>query len=216
MNETKLNSIKFLLADDHNIVRQGMQIIIEDLIEDSDIYHASSMQQVLEQVKLRPLDIIVLDAQFPDGNCLSLIPEIKRLQSEVKILIFSSFDEENYSLKFIKAGADGFLSKLSEEQEIRQAIIQIIEKGKYYPVITQKLLELSVHNPALLNPLSQLSERELQIAELYSKGYGNLEIANHLSLRQNTVSTFKKRIFEKLNVENLADLIELMKTHSGF
>ena len=213
MNEPQQNRLKFLIADDHNIVRQGMQMIIEDLMENFDIYHASNLRQISEQIRCHSIDIAILDAQFPDGNCLSLIPEIKRLQPELKILIFSSFNEEDYALKFITAGTNGFLSKLSEESEIRDAILQIIEIGKYYSPLTQKLLELSAHNPNLLNPLNQLSDRELQIAELYAKGYGNLEIANQLSLRQNTVSTFKKRIFEKLNVENIVDLIKLVKTH---
>jgi len=211
--KTSRNSIQFLLADDHNIVRQGIQFIIEDLIEDCEIYHASSIQQIREQIQQNPIDIAILDAQFPDGNSLSVIPEIRKLQPEIKILIFSSFEEENYSLKFINAGANGFLSKLSEEPEIRKAVSAMIENGEYFPALTQKLLELSVRNPDLLNPLKPLSERELQIAELLAKGFGNLEIANELSLKQNTVSTFKKRIFEKLNIENLVDLIDLMKIH---
>lgn len=206
-------SIKFLLADDHNIVRQGIKLIIGDLIEDCQIYHASSIQQIREQIKLNPIDFAILDAQLPDGNCLSLIPEIRQLQPDMKILMFTSFDEENYSFKFINAGANGFLSKLSEESEIRQAISQLMEKGEYYSPLTQKLLKISERNPDILNPLSQLSERELQIAVLYSKGYGNLEIANSLSLKQNTISTFKKRIFEKLNIETLVDLINLMEIH---
>lgn len=210
---TSGNSIKFLLADDHNIVRQGIGFIVEELVEDCEIYHASSIQQIRRQIEQNQIDIAILDAQFPDGNSHSLIQEIKKLQPEIKILIFSSFEEENYSLKFINAGADGFLNKLSEETEIKKAIQEIIEKGEYYPAFTQKILELSFKNPDLLNPLNQLSEREIQIAELYVKGYGNLEIANALSLKQNTISTFKKRIFEKLNIKNLVDLIDLMKIH---
>lgn len=213
MNQSEKKSVTFLLADDHNIVRQGIQFVIEDLVEDCRIFHASSIQQILENVKQTPIDIAILDAQFPDGNSLSVIPEIKKLQPKIRILIFTSFEEENYSLKFINAGADGFLSKLSEETEIRKAISEMLENGKYFPPFTQKLLELSARNPNLLNPLNQLSERELQVAELLAKGFGNLEIANELSLKQNTVSTFKKRIFEKLNIENLVDLIDLMKIH---
>lgn len=213
MNKSEHKSIKFLLCDDHNIVRQGIQFIIEDIVEDAEIHHASDLQQILNHITSNPVDIVILDAQFPDGNSLSIVAKIKLLQPGIKILIFTSFDEENYSLKFIKEGADGFLSKLSEEPEIRNAILEIIEKGKYLPPFTQKLLQLSVHHPELLNPLNQLTERELEIAELYAKGYGNLEIANSLSLRQNTVSTFKKRIFEKLKVGTLVDLIDLMKIH---
>lgn len=206
-------SIKFLLGDDHNIVRQGLQFVIEDVVENTEIIHASSLEQILNQVKSNSFDIAILDAQFPDGNSLSIISEIKQIQPEIKILIFTSFEEENYSLKFINEGANGFLNKLSEEAEIQNAIQEMIEKGKSFPPFTQKMLQLSDHQVALLNPLNQLTERELEIAVLYAKGLGNLEIANSLSLRQNTVSTFKKRIFEKLKVETLVDLIDLVRTH---
>ena len=206
-------SIKFLLGDDHNIVRQGLQFVIEDVVENTEIVHASSLEQILNQIKSNSFDIAILDAQFPDGNSLSIISEIKQIQPEIKILIFTSFEEENYSLKFINEGADGFLNKLSEEGEIQNAIQEMIEKGKSFPPFTQKMLQLSDHQVALLNPLNQLTERELEIAVLYAKGFGNLEIANILSLRQNTVSTFKKRIFDKLKVETLVDLIDLVRTH---
>lgn len=206
-------SIKFLLGDDHNIVRQGLQFVIEDVVESTEIIHASSLEQILNQIKSNSFDIAILDAQFPDGNSLSIISEIKQIQPEIKILIFTSFEEENYSLKFINEGADGFLNKLSEEAEIQNAIQEMIEKGKSFPPFTTKILQLSDQQVALLNPLNQLTERELEIATLYAKGLGNLEIANSLSLRQNTVSTFKKRIFDKLKVETLVDLIDLVRIH---
>lgn len=206
-------SIKFLLGDDHNIVRQGLQFIISDVVENPEIIHASSLEQILEQIKSNSFDIAILDAQFPDGNSLSIIAEIKQIQPEIKILIFTSFEEENYSLKFINEGADGFLNKLSEEIEIQKAIQEMIEKGSSFPPFTTKMLQLSDEHIALLNPLNQLTERELEIAILYAKGYGNLEIANSLSVRQNTVSTFKKRIFDKLKVETLVDLIDLVRKH---
>lgn len=206
-------SIKFLLGDDHHIVRQGLQFIVEDVVENVEIIHASSLEQILNQIKSNLFEIAILDAQFPDGNSLSIIAEIKKLQPQIKILIFTSFEEENYSLKFINEGANGFLNKLSEESEIQNAIQEMIEKGSSFPAFTAKMLQLSDEHIALLNPLNQLTERELEIAILYANGLGNLEISNQLSLRQNTVSTFKKRIFEKLKVSTLVDLIDLIRTH---
>ncbi|HLV23426.1 MAG TPA: response regulator transcription factor [Moheibacter sp.] len=213
MNSSEQKTLKFLLADDHTIVRQGMQMVVEDLVENHEIYTASSLQQIREQINQHQFDIAILDAQMQDGNCISVIPEFKKLQPNVKIMVFTSFEEENYSLKFIEAGADGFLSKLSEESEIENAVSELINTGKYFPPFTRKLLEISADDRALLNPLNRLSERELEIAELYAKGFGNLEIANALDLKQNTVSTFKKRIFEKLKVESLVDLVELIRIH---
>lgn len=203
----------FLIADDHTIVRQGMQIAIEDTIDNFEIFTASSISQIHEQLEKNPIDIAILDAQLQDGNSFSIIPQIKKKYPKIKILIFTSYDEENYALKFIEAGADGFLSKLSEESEIKKAITQMVEKGKYLPPFTQKILDLSAQETDFLNPLNRLSEREIQIAELYAKGLGNLEIANILDIKQNTVSTYKKRIFDKLKINTWVELIELIKKH---
>ncbi len=205
---------KFLLGDDHHIVRQGLELVIEDLHENAQIIHASSLQQIREYAGDQPFDYAVLDAQFPDGNSLHLIPELKHLQPELKIMVFTSFEEEDHALKFLDAGADGFLSKLSTETEIRNALEKMVQEGFYHSEIIRKLKKISARNPKLINPLHQLSERELQIAELYALGHGNLEISNALSLKPNTISTFKKRIFEKLNVQNMLELAEIVKTHA--
>lgn len=205
--------IRFLLGDDHNIVRHGIAIVVDEIFPDSEIYHASSLQQVMEEVKSKPIEIAIIDAQFPDGNSLSILPEIRSLNPDIKILIFTGSEENLHALKFINAGANGFLSKLSEEEEIRQAVLSMVEKGEYISDATQNLLIQSAQNRNLINPLYNLTNRELQIAEMYAEGYGNLEIANNLNIKQNTVSTIKKNIFDKLKIENLVELIDLIKTH---
>lgn len=202
--------ITFLIADDHSMIRQGLVFIIEDLDIDYEIIQTSSISGILETIKNKPIDIAIIDVHFPDGNSLNILQEIRKLNSEIKILIFTGVDENAHALKFIKAGANGFLGKLSEEEEIQQAIQKIINTGEYISPITQAAILNSIQNPSLFNPLASLTEREMQIAKLYAKGLGNLEIANQLDIKQNTVSTQKKRIFEKLKIENIVELIELM------
>lgn len=180
---------------------------------DFDVHRASTLQKALESIKANRIDIAIIDAHFPDGNSLSILSEIKNIRPETKILIFSGIDENTQSLKFINAGANGFLSKLSEEEDVKKAIFEIIQKGEYISPTTQALLMSSLRNKNLINPLLSLTERELQIAEMYAEGLGNLEIANKLDIKQNTVSTLKKRIFDKLGVDNFVELIELMKDH---
>ncbi len=205
--------INFLLADDHSMIRLGLVFMIEDIGLSCEIFHASNLRQVLEIVKTTPIDIAIIDAHFPDGNSLSVLPEIRKIIPEIKILIYTGIDEQTHSLKFINAGANGFLSKLNEEDEIKQVILKIYRDGEYLSPKTQSLLMNSLRNPNLINPLSNLTEREMEIAELYTKGFGNLEIANQLDIKQNTVSTLKKRIFEKLKIENIVELIALIKEH---
>ncbi|MDR4890674.1 MULTISPECIES: response regulator transcription factor [unclassified Chryseobacterium] len=205
--------IIFLLADDHSIVRQGMEIVISDIVPHAKIYQTSSLHQVLEIIESKGVEMAVIDAHFPDGNSLHILPQMKSVNPDLKILIFTGLEEELHGLKFIKAGANGYLSKLSEEEEVREAITAFIEKGEYFSDLLRDLLVQFVYNPDLISPLNSLTKRELQIAELYAEGYGNLEISNSLNIKQNTVSTIKKNIFEKLKIENMVELVDLVKTH---
>lgn len=211
MREVENNVIKWLIADDHSIVRQGVELLILEKYPDSIILHASCLQHIKESLLAQKPDILILDAQFPDGNAINFLPEIKSLCVSTKILIFTSSDEEKYVLRFLDAGADGFLSKICEEEQIQFAILNMVNEGNYLSSLAQKLLLTSVQNPQSFHPLSKLSERELQIAKLFAEGYGNLEIANDLDIKQNTVSTVKKRIYNKLNVNTMIELVDMIR-----
>jgi DNA-binding NarL/FixJ family response regulator len=213
MTPLESKSINFLLADDHSLIRQGVVFIIEEMELDCEIYQASNLHQTLEFINKFPIDIAIIDANFPDGNSLNVLPEIKKISPDTKILIFTGIDEGPQSLKYLTAGANGFLSKMNDEEEIKDAILKMVNSGAYISPITQALLIDSIRNPAVSNPLLLLTERELQIAKMYAEGQGNLEIANSLDIKQNTVSTLKKRIFDKLEIENIVELIELIKDH---
>lgn len=207
------NKTTFLLADDHSLIRHGLVFVLEDLEIDCEIIQASNLQQILECSRDRKIDFAIIDAYFPDGNSLNILPEIRKENPHIKILIYSGIDENTQSLRFLNVGANGFLSKLSEEEEIQRAVRKIYEEGEYLSPTTLTLLMSSAKDRNTINPLFRLTERELQIAELYANGLGNLEIANQLDIKQNTVSTLKKRIFEKLNIENIVELSELIKGH---
>lgn len=213
MNQPDNKPVSFLLADDHSLIRQGIVFLLDDLGFDYEVFHASTLHQLKECIKANRVTIAIIDAHFPDGNSLTVLPEIIKSSPETKILIFTGIDENMHALKFLNAGAHGFLSKLNEEGEIRNAILRIMEHGEYISQETQVLLMGSLHNRGLINPLLCLSARERQIAELYAEGYGNLEISNRLDIKQNTVSTLKRRIFEKLDIENMVELVILVKNH---
>ncbi|WP_336690201.1 MULTISPECIES: response regulator transcription factor [unclassified Chryseobacterium] len=213
MSELNSASVNVLLADDHSLIRQGIVFLLEDMDWECEIFQASSLQQLMNSIQEHPIDIAIIDAHFPDGNSITIVPEIKKISPKTKILIFTGIEESTHSLKFLNAGADGFLSKLNEEEEIAEAIKKMYTHGSYISEVTQALLRNSISNPTLINPLLSLTERELQIAEMYAEGLGNLEIANRLDVKQNTVSTIKKRIFDKLKIENIVELIDLMKNH---
>lgn len=204
----------FLVADDHSIVRNGLAMIIKSSFEPVILYQAGTFQEVQTHVAEIKIDVLILDISFPEGNALRILPGLKALQPDMKIIMFSSFEEEVYALRYIKAGADGYLSKLSTPEVIQNALNALIRDGKY---TSDKIKDKIVDSYMLKksdNPLDELSKREMEIATLLVKGYGNLEISNELDLKATTVSTYKNRVFEKLGINNLPALIQIFDLYN--
>ena len=203
-----ITSYCFLIADDHSIVRNGLALVIKSTFDNVVLYQAANFDEIKNQVAEIKIDLLILDINFPEGNTLSILPQLKTLQPNMKILIFTSYDEDVYALRYIRAWADGYLSKLCSPEEIQLAITRIMTEGKYMSSILNTKIIDSFMLKTTDNPLEKLSERELEIATLLVKGFGNLEISNELNLKTTTVSTYKARIFEKLEVTNLPALIQ--------
>lgn len=202
---------KFLILDDHVIVRQGIDFLLKSRYLSSEVYHAGKMKEALEILISTRIDLFFLDINIPDGTGVDMIPEIRKQNDTTKILVFSGLDEEQYALRFMTAGADGYINKLSNEEDIIYAIESVLNKGKYISEKTKELLLEYMTKPIPLNPLERLSVRELEVARLLAHGNGNLEISNHLNIGVSTVSTHKLRIFEKLKVKNTVALSKLFE-----
>lgn len=206
-------SYKILIVDDHMVVKTGVSIILNSEIDDLDIQFTSTYSETLEKVKQFSYDLIILDINIPGGKNIEMIPEIKAIVPEVKILMFSAHEEEFYALRYVSAGADGFLNKLSSEEKLIEAVRSIRELGKYLTDNLIDQLNNNLLNDEPLNPFDKLSKREIEIANLLVRGDGNLEISNNLGIQMSTVSTYKNRIFEKLKINNLVELIEKHHLH---
>lgn len=204
---------KILIVDDHLVVKTGVSIILNSEINDLDIQYASTFSETLEKIKQFPYDLIILDINIPGGKNVEMISEIRAVIAKVKILMFSAHEEEFYALRYVFAGADGFLNKLSSEEKIVEAVKSIREYGKYLTEDLINQLNNNQFNNMPLNPFDKLSKREVEIAKLLVKGVGNLEISNNLGIQMSTVSTYKNRIFEKLKINNLVELIEKYNLH---
>lgn len=202
-----------LLADDHSVVRRGVALIIREKFPFIETMHAESFDEVKVKLKDMPVSLLILDINLPGGNTVKMIEQAKQFQPEMKILMFSAFDEEQYALRYIHSGADGYLNKLTSEDKIAEAVQTIIDGGKYISEkVKEKIFENALNNTHY-NPLESLSNREIEIAELLVQGEGNLEIANRLNIQMSTVSTYKNRIFEKLEVNNIVSLVEKYKLY---
>ena len=204
---------RILIVDDHLVVRTGVTIILQNEIDNLSISYASNFLETINLLNHAVFDLIILDINIPGGKNTEMIVDIRSIQSNVKILMFSAHEEEFYALRYIHAGADGYLNKLSGEDKIVEAVKSIMNFGKYltYEII-EKLNNFSLQKEPF-NPFDKLSKREIEIVKLLVKGNGNLEISNHLNIQMSTVSTYKNRVFEKLKLNNLVELIEIFNLH---
>lgn len=199
---------KILIVDDHLVVKAGVSIILNNDIDDLDISYSKNYIETLVFVKKCEYDLIILDINIPGGKSIEMIAEIKAILPNVKILMFSAYEEESYALRYIYAGADGYLNKLSGEEKIVEAVKSIMKNGKFLTDTIIYKLNDNYNNNEPVNPFDKLSSREIEITKLLVKGDGNLEISNYLEIKMSTVSTYKNRVFEKLKINNLVELIE--------
>jgi DNA-binding NarL/FixJ family response regulator len=204
---------KILIVDDHLVVKTGVKIILQSEIEGLSISFGADFCDLLQILSKENYDLIILDINIPGGKNTEMITEIKAMMPEVKVLMFSAYEEESHALRYIQAGANGYLNKLSGEDKIVAAVNSIMNHGEYIPDDIRSLLQAKKLNNEPINPFDKLSNRELEIAKLLIKGNGNLEISNSLNIQMSTVSTYKNRIFEKLKINNLVELIEMYQLY---
>ncbi|MES2591009.1 MAG: response regulator transcription factor [Bacteroidota bacterium] len=199
--------MRVLIADDHAIVRKGLAQLIREEFQDSEIIEASNSLEVLEKIKIGIWDAILIDISMPGRNGLETLKQIRDFSIKAPILVISMHPEEQYAVRVLKAGASGFLNKDSATDELIIAIQKVLSGKKYISAsLAEKLAErFENFSEKPLNEL--LSDRELQVLQLIAAGKAVGTIADELTLSVNTISTYRTRILEKLNLSNNAELM---------
>ena len=208
-----LYKYQFIVADNNFMIRQGMTIILKQLYNDVFIYQVDDLNSAKKILKSKSIQLLIIDINLPGTNSLNIISYLRKIQNELKILIFSGYDEDIYAVRYLSAGANGYLKKLSSEEEIKHAIKTVMTSGKY----TSKNIQDKIMDSYILkkpsNPLEQLSNREIEIAKFLVDGRSNFDICKSLSIKKTTVSTYKNRIFEKLSIDTLSGLIQIFQLY---
>lgn len=197
--------IKILIADDHPIVRRGLKQILSDESDVTLVGEAQNGREVLEMVYQEHWDAVVLDIGMPGRGGLDTLRELKRLYPKLPVLILSIQPEDQFGVRALQAGADGYMNKECAPNELINAVKKILKGGKYVSESLAEKLALMVGSKGP-SPES-LSPREHQVMLLLVAGKTLSEIAGEMSLSVKTVSTYKTRILEKMNVRNSKDLI---------
>lgn len=199
--------IRVLIADDHAVVRQGLKQILRDTREMVVAGEAVNGQEVLEKVRAAAWDVVILDISMPGHSGLDILKELKCERPTLPVLVLSMYSEDQFAMRVLKAGASGYLTKDSAPDELVKAIRKVVSGGKYVsPFLAEKLaFEIGMDSSKL--PHETLSDREFQVLRMIATGKAVKEIAAELSLSVKTISTYRARLLQKMNLTTNAELI---------
>jgi two-component system invasion response regulator UvrY len=197
--------IEVVLCDDHALVRRGIRQTLAEAVDIRVAGEASSYAEVRELLRTTPCDVLLLDIGLPGRGGLEVLGALTESESTIRVLVVSMFAEEQYAIRCLRAGAQGYVSKSGDPQELITATRTVAQGRKYVtPEVAQMLAE-SVSRPANDNAAhSALSDRELQTLVKIASGKRLSDIAEELMLSPKTVSVYRSRVLEKLQLPNNA------------
>ncbi|MFT4682817.1 MAG: DNA-binding NarL/FixJ family response regulator [Flavobacteriales bacterium] len=202
-----------IICDDHKIVREGLKQIINAFSDFKVISDVASGEALFREFKTHIPDIIILDVSLPGRSGLEILKQVKSIHSQIKVLVLSMYPEDQFAIRMLKAGASGYLHKDSEPQILAEAMRKIATGGEYLsPKITQLLFH-EINNENGEMPHQTLSDREYEVLLYIGEGKSISEIAVQLSLSVKTISTYRTRILEKMQLDNNSDLIKYILLH---
>ena len=211
---SKVN-VRIIVADDHGIVRMGLIQTIKRLLPAATVSEVEDYKSLYKAILKEEFDLAIMDVNMPNGSVQEAIDYIKMHQPNLRILIFSSQDEELYAIRYLKMGAGGYLSKQSSSSVIETALRAMLNTGRYASDIVKEAMFLgSLTGTTKDSPFESLSDRELQIANKIAEGLPLKEISNQLNLHSSTISTYKNRLFEKLNIKSVPELVEILRLYN--
>ncbi len=207
--------IKVILCDDHPIVREGLKLLILGLGNYEVIDDVESGEALMRSIKNEQPEIVVLDVSLPGRSGLEVLKSLKAMYPEVKVLILSMYPEDQFALRMIKAGASGYLHKDSKPEILKEALYKISKGEEYMSPAVTKILIGAVHGKNSTKPLhEELSDREFEVFLALGDGHSLSEIGHKLNLSVKTISTYKTRIYDKMNMEKTSEIVRYIIKHN--
>ena len=198
--------IRVFIVDDHEIIRQGLKMILKEAADLVVVGEAQDGIEALRKIKNTDCDVMLLDMNMPGRSGIDLLADIKALKPKMHILVLSIHPEDKFALRTLKAGASGYLCKDTALEELVVAIRKIHNKGRYISNTLAEQLAFSIIPENETPAANQLSSRENEILVKIASGVKVKDIAEELGLSISTVFTYRLRIFEKLNIKNNVEL----------
>ncbi|MDH5708286.1 MAG: response regulator transcription factor [Hylemonella sp.] len=198
--------IRVILCDDHAVVRRGIRDTLCEAVDIQIAAEASSYSEVREALRNHPCDVLVLDLNLPGRGGLEVMASLRETDSAAKVLVVSMYPEDQYAIRCLRAGAQGYLNKAGNPADLITAVRTVAQGRKYVtPAVAQMLVE-NLSSPSTETLHDSLSERELQTLLKIASGKRLSDIAEELMLSPKTVSVYRARVLEKLKLSNNAEL----------
>jgi two-component system invasion response regulator UvrY len=198
--------IRVILCDDHAMIRRGIRETLSEAVDIQITAETGSYAEVREAMRTSACDVLVLDLNLPGRGGLEVLSSLRESNSPIKVLIVSMFPEDQYAIRCLRAGAQGYLNKAGDPAELITAVRTIAQGRKYVTPDVARMLVDSLNAPENATLHSALSERELQTLLKIASGKRLSDIAEELMLSPKTVSVYRSRVLEKLKLSNNAEL----------
>ena len=198
--------IQVILCDDHAMIRRGIRETLAEAVDIRVVAEAASYSEVREALRTHPCDVLVLDLNLPGRGGLEVLASLREADSKVKVLMVSMYPEDQYAIRCLKAGAQGYLNKAGDPALLATAVRTLMQGRKFVtPEVAQMLVD-NLSAPAHESLHASLSEREMQTLTKIASGKRLADIAEELMLSPKTVSVYRARVLEKLKLTNNAEL----------
>jgi len=197
--------MSILIADDHPMIQKGLKMMMQDMdprLKTTSVFNGSDIYQALNSGEYL---LLILDINMP-GMSFQVFEQVVAQHPDLRIMMYSQNPEEQHAVRYLKAGAFGYVEKRSSDEVVSYAIRQIMQGKKYYSAVVTDLMLRELQGKFQQNLFDRLSNREYDVALALIKGSSMSEICDQLHLSPSTVSTYKTRLFEKLNISSLTDL----------
>jgi two-component system invasion response regulator UvrY len=203
---TAAAALRILLVDDHPIVRRGLRDILVDALGTTTIQEVGSGREAMALATEQPWDVMILDLSLPDSSGLDVLKHVRHTQPRMPVLILSMHTPDQFARRAIAAGASGYLMKDAADAELVTAVGRLLRGGKYFGTAVLERVALELQPNREERPHERLSDREYQILRMIGNGKTVSEIAADLQLSVKTVSTYRARVLEKMDMRTNAEL----------
>ena len=208
--------IKVLIVDDHELVRMGIRLLLDNADHIDVVAEANDGDTALKAVKAHNPDVILLDMKMPGMDGWEVTRRLKQIKANIRIIVLTAVTTDPLPTKLLQLGAMGYLTKDSAAEEMLQAIQKVSEGEQYLSAKIAQKMALNSLKPNRASPLDDLSEREMQVMLMITRGLTVNQIGEKLFLSPKTVGTYRYRMFDKLGLKNDIDLMHFAIKHGVF